>query len=361
MRGFESYRSAARQGVLDAAMIPILIEDSPSLDLSSRSACLDLVQSSDIYVAVIGDRPGSAPLGKAVVEEEFEEARGRKLPRLLFIQDTERDEETEALVQRLSGYVHGRFRTTFQTPEDLRVAVASGLQGLQVIDMDKNDPALVQQLLGTRNDDSSALLRLAVVPERKDEVFDILDFDQPEFRRSILQLGHADAVRLFDFEQGPKTAEVIDRDLIVRQQDCGAGRTISVALRLREDGGVIIDQKLDERLKDRRRSGFELQIEEKEIGDAIRSGLSFVNALYEQRDRGHRYATFFYGAAIAGMSMRIVVRQKRDLREWSFPTDDRGWYFLDKPRRMDRIDLANPDDAVDRTLAFIVKRYGEQR
>jgi hypothetical protein len=361
MSGFEPYRKAARQGVLDAGMKPILIEDFPSLDISSRTACLDLVQSSDIYLAVLGDRPGSSPLGKPVVEEEFEEARKRKLARLLFIQNTPRDPETEALVQRLSNYVTGRFRTAFQTQDELRTAIAAALRDLPRTDMDKNDASLVENLLATRTDDNTALLRLVVVPERKDDVFDILDFDREDLHRSIYHLAHSDKVRLFDFEQGPLVAEVKDRELIVRQEDGTAGRRASVTVRLREDGGVIVDQALDDRTKDSSRSGFGFQIEEKGVAEAIRSGLSFVDALYEQRDPGHRFATFFHGAAIAGMSMRVVVGRVRDQQSWSFPTDDRGWYILDKPRRLDRTDLANPTETVERTLAFILKRYGEQR
>jgi hypothetical protein len=203
---------------------------------------------------------------------------------------------------------------------------------------------------------------MVVVPERKDDVFDILDFDRAEFRRSIYQLAHADKVRLFDFEQGPKMAEVREGELIVRQEDGSAGRRTSVAVRLREDGGVIVDQTLDERTKDRRRSGSDFQIEEKDIAEAIHSALSFVHALYEQRDRGHRFATYFYGAAVTGMSMRVVVEKVRQQQSWSFPNtmDERGWRLLDKPRRLDRTDLADPTETVERTLAFIVKHYGER-
>ncbi len=56
----------------------------------------------------------------------------------------------------------------------------------------------------------------------------------------------------------------------------------------------------------------------------------------------------------------MIVREVHDMKSWSFPMDDRGWYILDKPRRLDRTDLANPGDTVVRTLAFIVKRYGRR-
>jgi len=138
-------------------------------------------------------------------------------------------------------------------------------------------------------------------------------------------------------------------------------RRVSVGLRLREDGAVIIDQSLDDHTRERRGFGFDSQIEQKVIAEAVRSGLSFVNALYEQRDPGHRYATFLYGAAVSGMSMRVVVEEFRVQESWSFPMEDRGWHVLDKPRRLDRTDLSRPAAIVDRTTAFIVKRYGHRR
>ena len=147
MRDFEAYRSAARQGILDAGLNPILIEDLPSLDASSRTACLDLVRSCDVYILMIGDRGGASPLGKPVVEEEFEEARRRKLPRLMFLQNISRDAETEALAQRLSGYVAGRFRATFDTPESLRAAIRQALEGFETVKIETNAPNLIDTLL----------------------------------------------------------------------------------------------------------------------------------------------------------------------------------------------------------------------
>lgn len=365
MTGFQPYRTAARNGVIDAGAKPILIEDFSALDSSSRSACLDLVRSSDIYLVLIGDRPGSSPLGKPVVEEEFEEARRRKLPRLLFVQDIARDRETQALVDRLSDYVHGRFRTGFRTPDELRAAIAGALtqvRGDRTMQTERNEPSTIEVLLDGRTDSYTTLLRLALIPERKDEVFDILLFEDGEFRRAIFQLAHRDDVRLFDFEQGTKTAAMEERELIVKQEPRRGGPTeIGVTLRLGEDGRLSIDQTLAGRTNDRHGFGLDIQIAENDIAEAIRSGIAFANALYDKHDPGHRYSIFLYGAAVAGMSMHVVVRELRHQQSWSLPMDDRGWYVLDKPRRIDRTDLANPSKVIARTLAFISKRYGERK
>src|SRR5207302_2895554 len=205
MGGFEPYRTAARNGVIDAGMKPILIEDFPSLDVSSRTACLDLVQSSDVYLVVIGDRPGASPLGKPVVEEEFEEARRRKLPRIMFLQNVARDVETEDLARRLTDFVAGRLRKTFDAADDLRLAVRNSLGALSGMNVETNSPSLVETLLRTEERESTPTLRLAFVPERKDEVFDRLEFDRADFRRSMFELAHGNDIRLFDFEGAKET------------------------------------------------------------------------------------------------------------------------------------------------------------
>lgn len=363
MRDFEPYRSAARQGIIDAGMRPILIEDLPSLDASSRTACLDLVRSSDVYVVVIGDRPGASPLGKPVVEEEFDEARRHKLPRLMFLQNMSRDADTDALASRLSDYVAGRFRATFNTPDELRTAVKDALRGLSMTNIQTNDPEILETLLRGDNRQSTPTLRLVVVPERKDDVFDILEFDRADFRRSLLKVAHDDAVRLFEFDQGTKEA-IVDHGELVLKQEPSRGRDggFGVVARLREDGAVVIDQTLGGRTRSTHSMGFDMQIAESDVVDAIRSSVAFVNALYEQRDPGQRFSTFFYGAAAAGMNIHFVVKERREQNSWSLRMDDnQDWQILDKPRRIDRTDLANSRDIVERVLAFMVKRYGERK
>jgi hypothetical protein len=131
MDGFEAYRQAARKGIVAAGGDPVLVEDFPSLPQSPRTACLDGVASSDIYIGVVGGRGGwIAPSGKLVVEEEYEEARRRRLRTLAFIQNVARDENAIRLVRVFSDYIDGMFRQTFGTAEELHVAVEKALTPL---------------------------------------------------------------------------------------------------------------------------------------------------------------------------------------------------------------------------------------
>ena len=175
------------------------------------------------------------------------------------------------------------------------------------------------------------------------------------------KLAHRDDVRLFEFEQGAKESSVENGVLLLRQEPRRGSGDVGVTVRIREDGAVVIDQTLERRSANRHSFGSEMQIVESDVAEVIRSSVAFVNALYEERDPGHRFATFFFGAAAAGMNVHFVVKQRRDQSSWSLRMDDeRGWQVLDRPRRVDRTDLENGREIVERTLAFMVKRYGER-
>ena len=97
--GFNEFRQAAREGIIEVGGEPLLVnEDFPSMITSSRNACLDAVDSSDYLVTVIGARGGwTTPSGRLVVEEEYDRARSKKIPVLVFLQNVERDLIAKAL------------------------------------------------------------------------------------------------------------------------------------------------------------------------------------------------------------------------------------------------------------------------
>jgi len=58
IEGFEDYRQAAKNGIIDAGGDPVLVEDFPSSSVSPRTACLDGVHSCDVIVIIVGERGG---------------------------------------------------------------------------------------------------------------------------------------------------------------------------------------------------------------------------------------------------------------------------------------------------------------
>ena len=88
IEGFAEYRQAARNGIEQAGGEGVLVnEDFPAQASSSRNICLDAIDSCDVFLLVLGARGGwKTPSGRLVVEEEFEHARARKLPVLVFLE-----------------------------------------------------------------------------------------------------------------------------------------------------------------------------------------------------------------------------------------------------------------------------------
>jgi hypothetical protein len=73
-----------------------------------------------------------------VVEEEFEHARARKLPVLVFLEDVPRDADGQRLAKSLSDYVDGNFRVEFSGASELRDQVERSLRAM--VDTRNNRP-----------------------------------------------------------------------------------------------------------------------------------------------------------------------------------------------------------------------------
>ena len=113
---------------------PLRFEDFPAPDASSRAACLAGIDAADTYVLLLGPRYGDPfpDSGMSPTHEEFETARRRGIPILVFVKNTdEPDDPQQADFKRLAGhYVDGRFWKTFDGPMDLNIAVVEALKAL---------------------------------------------------------------------------------------------------------------------------------------------------------------------------------------------------------------------------------------
>lgn len=115
---------------------PLRFEDFVAPDASSRVACLRGVDAADVYVLLLGPRYGDKfpDTGMAPTHEEFETARRRGIPILVFVKNTdEADAPEQTEFKKLVGdYVDGRFWKTFNGPTDLNIAVGEALKALPI-------------------------------------------------------------------------------------------------------------------------------------------------------------------------------------------------------------------------------------
>lgn len=365
MEEFSDFRQAARKGIIAAGGEPVLIEDFPATSASPRTACLDAVASCDACVIIVGEKGGwKTPAGRLVVEEEFEEARKRKLSVLVFLHDKNRDEDAQRLVDRLSDYVDGMLRPSFNTATELQSAVANAVDPLvrHHAMPEVNMTALDEKLKRPYRIDSETALRFVVAPQRKDEVIDPISLESSEFEQQIYEMAHSPDVKLLSFKR-PKSAEVGIHEIVVLQSEEGGRREAvdTVRLELTTGGAIIIDLNVtgkvprdfhDNSLRD-------MVILEADVTEGLRRCFGFASAFYETKDPFKRYDRMVYNATLSGMGYRKLVS---DVPKGNSITMNMSQYendlvvAFDEPRLLTREDLRRPDTEIQATLSLFRRR-----
>ena len=363
IQGFEPCREAAREAIADTGGEPVLVnEQSPALNASSRSACLDAVGSCDLFVLLIGARGGwRTPSGQLVVEEELAEAVRRKLPVFVFIQSVQRDQDAQQLVQKLSDYVSGYFRVEFNTPAHLQGEVARALRphlespAQEFMSIDPIAPHLEHP--HQFHDQTS--LRLAVAPERAEEVFDPVALHSEDFQHRILELGHKREIALFRYQSAKEPADFRADELVIKQplgDDWRQGRE-GVRLGICVSGLILMDANVTGRSE--RENSYSMAdiftISTDTIDALLRSQFRFVHALYEEIDPHKRYGRFLWNAALTGLGHRSFVRgpqQEKHSYSMNMSNAEEPLVAHAAPRLLSRADLASPAKEIERAILY---------
>ena len=344
-------------------------EDMPSRDVSSRTACLDEVASSDVYLAIIGERGGwETSAGKLVVEEEYEEARQRELPVLVFLERTARDEGAEHLARRLSDYVEGHFRVEFDDPGELEREVRRAAQPLiEDLEMPSLDLPDIQTL--TENAQANGrrpVLRLALGPERREEVISPVRLEKKDFQFEVYRLAHELETEVLSYER-PKQSEVQGQALVITEQEGSqrGGRAQPLArLEIRESGDLAVDMQLAEPESDRSygMGGGNMTVTTGSIKTKLRQIFRFCATLYDMLDEQKRHGRFGYNASVAGLGQRQIVDDAQSGGSGRGPTfrqQQTPVIAYSDPRALARNTLtSSPGDEVDRA-ALRLKRNSQ--
>ena len=365
MTGFEAQRAAARRGILSAGGEPVLVEDFPSLPVASRTACLDAVASSDVYLVIVGARGGwTTPSGSLVVEEEYEEARRRHLPVVYLRAEVQRDEDAQRLDHKLSDYVTGVYRRSYHTPEELEAQVEEALRPL-LSEASSNGPTIANELQDrlhvTGGYNRGAYLQVVVAPLRGDEVFDVVSIGAAPFQRDVLGIGHTEAVNLFDFAIAKETDLDVGTDtLTIMQRAQGQVlRDVQVSI---TPGGVL-DTKVSvsgQRGGTAHGFGHASVILEEDVGAAAERSLAFVRELYAFVDHYQRFARLVWGAALHHQGHQPLLREA-PVGGYTMPMHvPRPAIAFSAPRQIVRQDLDEPTHIIDEMLTMLRRRFGDR-
>jgi hypothetical protein len=131
--GLEAERDALPGLVKAIGFDPVRFEDFTAQGIPSRQACLDGVDSSDVYLLILGPKYGTVfpETGQSATHDEFVRAQARGLHRLAFVKaGVEMEPEQAAFVKDVEDYGSGLFREAFTDVTDLQTKVAAALRSV---------------------------------------------------------------------------------------------------------------------------------------------------------------------------------------------------------------------------------------
>lgn len=367
MKGFEPFREAARSGIEAAGREPVMVENLPSRGDSSRTACLNHVAASDGLILIVGERGGhTAPSRKLVVEEEWEEARRRKLPVRAFVQEgIERDAEAARLVAAVSDYTTGLFRRTFTDPASLAVEVERAVASIDPLPTDAMafDADALRALaldVGTpdphRQQEIERTLRFVLAPERAGEVIDPRRLDEEGFHHTVMIAAQNPAHRLVTYGQ-PVKPRVRDQALVIeraeQRQNWREERTGRIEVH--ESGLIVVDIPLEPTPDPGGMSSLGgYSLDEPYVEQKLTAAFQFAGAVYEQEDPHLYYERLRFDVAVSGVqtgsgpAIAQVWGQSHEPVQPFTP--------LQTPRTVSRRDLAHPENEVSRVLTYLRRK-----
>jgi hypothetical protein len=315
MEKFLDYREAARRGISEAGGCPVLAEDYPGLDVSPRNACLEGVASCDIIAIIIGERGGwRTPSGKLVVEEEYEEALKQKIRILVFVQDTNHDADAQYLVDRLSDYINGKFRPTFNNHEELQLEIKKAVRPLiDYLSVGEVDLNKLQEKLSIpyqMHDHTS--IRFVLSPERLEEFIDPVTLESVKLKDQIYQIAHSKEVKLFSYKYGKETEVGINEIVILQASDHrNWDETDVVRLEITSEGIISIDSNVTGLKKTELNSSLTdtFVILEDDISFRLKQCFDFAHEFFNHYDPYKRYDKFFYNAVLNNIGYRNLMKE----------------------------------------------------
>lgn len=365
VEGFGEFRDAARRGILAAGADPVLVnEDFPALATSPRNACLDGVDSCDIYVCIIGERGGwQAPSGMLVTEEEYRRAQAAAMPVFLFLVEGDRDRAAEDLAKQMSDFVTGHYRIKVSACADLERRVCSALEGIiETMNLPTTPDSTINDAIQQRtSNQSDAVLRLVFAPDRCEEVIHPIRFGERAFVELLYRIGHEEQIRLFNYRHAKKDSTSASRLIIEQhtQSDHRSGREwVHLAL---DEGGVAV---IDANVTGREPSGGvgvhpgSVIVVTAEIREVAAHAYAFYMGLFAELDPYQRHQLFRYNAALLGLDHRTI--QETPSSGGSVPLrmarDNSPIVAFDSPRKLARQILAQPAEEIERMVTMLTRR-----
>jgi hypothetical protein len=372
MTGYGAVRAAASRAIERSGCEPVRAEDFPAGTVSPRTACLNGVASCDGIVLILGARYGEPTVaGISATEEEYREAVRLKKHIFVFLEAVDREPRQQEFVRSVEDYVEGHWRKSFRIPEELEELVEQALrEGRPMVAAGNAEGGSRERIVAAvaqRPDSVDGIVwaQVAWTTPRDEEVVDPTSFMNTTFQRDVQRLAHEGDKPIFDYGQAKDTRVEASRLRLTQGNPSGwrEGRDL-VVVDLYENGTLSVSLNVTgltggEATRD---IGQMYRIDPNDVRRRLEGAWGFAARWWEHHDPYRRHEPLLYNSVLHGVgNRRLEVAPQHSTGSVTIPGAcpyDPLWIY-DRPRKIVRQDLRNPDAEIKRTLDMLQLRFKE--
>lgn len=374
MEGYDTFRSAAGEGVRRAGCVPVQAEDFAASSISPRNACLDGVRSADAVVLLLGSRYGwIAPSGISATEEEYNEARRTHKRIFVFLEKVvSREPRQEDFVKKVQDYIGGHWRKVYSEPQDLIKLIPEAISAEDLISAQTSEHVMAEKLtesLLSKPPESQGIVWLKTVwgTLRDEEVIDPLLLEDSDLQRKVMRLAHESDPPLFAYQQPKSTAATVSF-LRISQGNTTKWREAKdlVILELTTNGLLSITQNISGTESNRKRIDplTDMYFLDPSVArERLARAWAFSSAWWKHHDPYLRHDPLIYGVALYDVgTRRFEPPQTTSTGGITIPAEcpHNPLIVFDRPRRITRASFeTGTTEEIVRIIKMVEMRFKE--
>jgi hypothetical protein len=372
---FRELRDRAEHAIRNAGCEPVRAENHPAASISPHTACLDMVESCDGVVLILGAKYGRiTETDQSATEDEYREAVRLKKPVFAFVQRGagEPEPRQDVFVASITKYVGGNWRKSFSTPEELTTLIEQSLrEGLvpkMTIDQEQAAANHITEALSPKISKGGGLawVHTAWSPLRNEDIVKPTELVKPEFSNKLLALGHGEDRPLFSYTEAKHTDPNSSR-LRIEQitSQAGRGKADLVAVEFYKNGTLSILANVTGLHHQDDAIGWGTvgyYIDPDDVKARLIQAWAFAAKLWEHLDPFGRYNDMLYNVALRELGFHKFGKAPQNRgASFSMRTMNGPNMVLahDTPKRIIRTDLITHSAEIVETIELLELRLKE--
>lgn len=366
MKGFADERKAAKSAVESLDMQPIMAEHFSAKPYSPRTACVEGVKNSDIYLGILGAGYGSvANSGLSVTEEEFNMARQCGIPILWFVMNCAREPQQEEFYKRISAYEEGYYVNFFNSTTDLVTKITKTLHDIvSKAQTGSLNPASAAKLAAKYiealkpDTDVDASIGAIIFPGNQSEAYiTAIDLGKTEIIDKFLQPALFGSAAIFSPELGTK--KVIAREHLSFAQ-YGRHDALINSIEFHPDGALAWRSVPASERNEGFFTLYSYVIDQDEVSRKLVKFISYSDLFYSKLLNNPYISSFYLTAVMYNLQDKKLGRITSKLRSsisLGFKSMEDPLIIPQKPMKVARTELRNPTTLGHNLMGLIMRAF----